>query len=219
MASHSHPARHLWPLGVVSVLLTLGACDDSSAKPTPADVVANTETAASPVSAGIPDLAGVMGAYEACRSELAADSPAISDCAADLAKAAKSASSGSNAAGVAPPLERLAQAADSMATPTDDLQRARQAFAETSKELIAVLEASGNGGPMHHVFECAMVEGNPRWVQRSDKAANPYMGAKMLGCGAEVHSGSMHRGHDGEHEMVGHHDNGKTAGKEMHHGR
>lgn len=213
MTKHANLSRHLWAAAVVPFILALGACADSPAKSAPADAAAQAEEAATPAPAGTPDLSAVMAAYEGCRAELAADSAAISDCATDLANAARSASSGSNAAGVTSALERLAKAADAMAAPTDDVQRARQSFAETSKEIIAVLEASGNGGPMHHVFECAMVEGNPRWVQRSGEAANPYMGAKMLECGVEVHADGMH---GDEHEMGGHHRDGKMSGKGMH---
>ena len=215
--NHANSPRHHWAVAVVPFLLALGACDDSPPRSTPADAAAHAEEAAPSTAAETPDLSAVMAAYEACRAELASDSAAISGCAADLATAARSASGGSNAARVTSALNRVTKAADAMAVPTDDVQRARQSFAETSKEVIAVLEASGSGGPKHHVFECSMFEGSPRWVQRSDKAANPYMGAKMLECGAEVHHDGM-RGdhHGGEHEMGGHHDDGKMSGKGMH---
>ena len=217
MTNHANLPRHLWAASFVPLLLALGACDDSPSKSTSTDAVAHAEKAAPSAPAGTPDLSVVMAAYEACRAELAADSAAISGCASDLAKAARSAKSGSNVAGVTQGLDRLAKAADEMAAPTNDVQRARQSFAETSKEFIAVLEAAGSDGPMHHVFECSMAEGNPQWVQTHDKAANPYMDAKMLECGAQVDGDGGHGDHHGgEHEMGGHHREGAMPMKGMH---
>jgi hypothetical protein len=47
-----------------------------------------------------------------------------------------------------------------------------------------------------------MAKGYKRWAQPEAKLANPYMGAKMLECGTEVHD--HHQGmKEGAHMMKG----------------
>lgn len=60
-----------------------------------------------------------------------------------------------------------------------DIKAARTAFGPLSEKAIKIAA----NDPEYHVFNCPMV--NKDWVQRSNKIANPYMGADMLTCGVE----------------------------------
>ncbi|MGH1347655.1 MAG: hypothetical protein ACRBN8_39230 [Nannocystales bacterium] len=180
----------------------------------------NSATTASPS----PAFQEIRDAYELCRKELAADSVAnLGACANDLASAAKAAQSGTDADSKAA-LAELASSASKLADSTASVDVARVAFAETSRTMIATLAAAPTESGGYHVFECAMVEGKPHWVQPDERPENPYQGAKsdMLNCGSEVHVSGMagmhgdHKGmkHDGA-KMKGHtdHDMGHRDGE------
>lgn len=78
---------------------------------------------------------------------------------------------------------------------SSDLAQVRTAFyawSTLAAELTLELERQGYEVPVS-VFECPMTgssfPGAPksaRWIQSSDKNANPYLGAEMLDCGSEV---------------------------------
>jgi Cu(I)/Ag(I) efflux system membrane fusion protein len=63
------------------------------------------------------------------------------------------------------------------------LGEARADFGGLSQALVALASADPSLQDGWHVFECPMAEGFPKWVQRSEKLENPYMGQKMLACG------------------------------------
>lgn len=140
---------------------------------------------------------GIMKSYETCRDLLASDtSDGIVDCAKGIAKAS------ATAHGAAPEaaqeyMRALERASEALAaSPADDIEKARLAFGEVSKSVVAMLTVAPEAGAQYHVFECPMAKGYQRWAQPADELENPYMGSKMLTCGAEVHDhhrGEMHK--------------------------
>lgn len=83
-------------------------------------------------------------------------------------------------------LRRAGEAAGQLAElPATDLPALRRAFGELSRPLVALLgrmpQLTG-----YHIFECPMAAGYKRWIQRTTAVENPYMGSRMLTCGAPV---------------------------------
>ncbi|MBM3822957.1 MAG: efflux RND transporter periplasmic adaptor subunit [Verrucomicrobia bacterium] len=80
----------------------------------------------------------------------------------------------------------------SSSTTLVDARKQFYALAEAAAEAARALKRSGTGRPVK-VFRCPMTKsafpGAPRsavWIQRSGPIRNPYFGAEMLDCGAEV---------------------------------
>ncbi len=67
-----------------------------------------------------------------------------------------------------------------------DLVKARAAFGELSRAVVAVVAADPSLQPGRFLFQCPMAKGYQRWVQLEEKMANPYMGKRMLECGEVV---------------------------------
>ena len=128
-----------------------------------------------------------LAAYDDVRSKLASDQvAAVSDDAQRLGQAAADASKS------APPslhatLESLSTAAAGLQSANpDDPDAVRGAFGEVSRAAIALVAADSRLSDGRYVYECFMAEGYGKWLQTSDKVANPYMGSRMLECGSEV---------------------------------
>ena len=62
----------------------------------------------------------------------------------------------------------------------------RPAYGELMRALIGQLIAEPRLQQGYFLFECPMTTTYPRWVQRSPAMANPYMGSRMLMCGAAI---------------------------------
>jgi len=62
----------------------------------------------------------------------------------------------------------------------------RAAFGDLMRAVIVQLMAEPHLQEGYFLFECPMTETYPRWVQRSPAMANPYMGPRMLTCGAAI---------------------------------
>jgi hypothetical protein len=141
-----------------SAALGLTGCD----KPKPPE-------AAAPAVARAP----IVTAYDVLRESLATD-----DLAATQAAAKQVASLGEGA---------LAKFATDVAAATD-LDQARRSFGELSREYIALLGAKPDLDPGKTLvaFRCPMAEGYKKWVQFGEPMRNPYMGKRMLECGAKV---------------------------------
>lgn len=129
----------------------------------------------------------VLGAYEAIRAKLASDqTAAIATDAQRLAQTAR------DAAGSAPPslrplLESLSTAAASLqGTTPDDADAVRKAFGVVSQATIALLGADSSLTEGRYIYDCPMTEGYGKWLQTTETVSNPYMGSRMLECGAEV---------------------------------
>ncbi|HJK91319.1 MAG TPA: hypothetical protein RMH85_14425 [Polyangiaceae bacterium LLY-WYZ-15_(1-7)] len=132
-----------------------------------------------------------LGHYETIRDALANDRGApVTAAARQLAQASRAAlhtASGNAQAS----LRALAPAADRLArTDAGDLAALRRAFGEVSRHLVTLLEAEPALARGKHLFHCPMAQGYGRWIQDDDSIANPYMGQRMLMCGAPVEWGS-----------------------------
>ncbi len=195
-------AKTLIPL-TFAAAFSLAACNKDEAKteasPTPPAAAEKVnaedkpagETEPKPTQAASTDTsfaAGMMKSYETCRALLAADkTEGISECASGILEAAKSAQ------GAAPESAQehvlaMATAADALSKlKADDIEALRISFGELSKATVAMLTASPKAAKNYHLFECPMAKGYQRWAQPGAELENPYMGARMLTCGSEVH--------------------------------
>lgn len=169
-------------LALITGLLALSACDrQDSAAPA-------TRSEPSPASnpQGEAGIQAVLDAYERIRDLLAKDaSDAASDAASDLERAANA------LAATAPEAQReafgklAAASAKLHETKKDGADAVRKAFGDVSEPLVGLLSADPSLRKGQYLFMCPMAEGYQKWVQRSDKISNPYMGTKMLECGSE----------------------------------
>lgn len=82
-------------------------------------------------------------------------------------------------------LEKSAQAAEQLATETE-LAPARLRFGTLSQGLVDAALADPSVAAGWSLFECPMAEGYKRWLQPEGPMANPYMGERMLKCGATL---------------------------------
>lgn len=64
-----------------------------------------------------------------------------------------------------------------------DVAQARTLFSVVSSDVTALAAADPRLQQGWQVFECPMVTGFNKWLQRGDALENPYMGKKMLTCG------------------------------------
>jgi hypothetical protein len=187
---------------IATLCLTLSACkkdEKASAKeedtPAPAPVekdVSKTEQVPSTLPEGVGGFAAdLMQAYETCRALLASDkTDGIAGCAGGIAAAAEAATEGAPDSAKAS-LASIKTAAEALANaPADDIEKLRVAYGDVSKEVLALLGAAPEIGSSFHIFECPMANGYKRWAQVDSKISNPYMGSKMLECGAEVAPGA-----------------------------
>ncbi len=162
-------------------LFTALACDRAK---TP-EAKAEPAVAASAGAAGQPTSQGVLDGYEAARASLADDrTEGLARIASQLAASAK------GAAAKAPPktrshLEELSLAASALEKKSKDVEKARVAFGDVSRQFVALLVADPSLQKGLYIYECPMAEGYQKWIQRTARLANPYMGKKMLECGAD----------------------------------
>lgn len=80
-------------------------------------------------------------------------------------------------------LSEASEAAGRM-TRAASLEEARSSFARVSRVLTGIAACEPQLAQGWHLFECSMTSGYNRWMQRSDKAENPYQGKAMLTCGS-----------------------------------
>ena len=130
-------------------------------------------------------LRGAIDAYERAQERLAKDeTKGVGDDARALAE-------GLRAAVAAMPAERkdardvatrAADGADRVAKATT-LDDARRAFADASRDFLAVVAADSRLTSPAHLFECPMIATHPRWMQRGPTPENPYLGTQMVACG------------------------------------
>jgi Cu(I)/Ag(I) efflux system membrane fusion protein len=66
-----------------------------------------------------------------------------------------------------------------------DLEGARAAFGKLSEPVVTLMAADARLIKERNVFECPMVSGFNKWLQKGERLENPYMGKKMLACGSE----------------------------------
>lgn len=127
----------------------------------------------------VDDARRVLASYETIRAALAADNGR--GVAAQARRIAQIGASSQNAH-----LRRAARAGETLATVSaSDLPALRRAFGELSRPLVVLLSATP-ALTGYHLFECPMADGYKRWIQRTEQIENPYMGSRMLTCGAPV---------------------------------
>ena len=68
----------------------------------------------------------------------------------------------------------------------EDMEGARQLFGDLSRPVIDVLRSEPELSKDVYLFECPMAQDYPFWIQQKKGIENPYMGSKMLACGASV---------------------------------
>ncbi len=146
---------------------------------------------------------GMMDSYEVCRALLAGDSTeGIANCANEIVTASK-ASHGAAPEAAHTHIATLETAALALAAaPADDIAATRLAFGAVSESVVAMLMSAPDAAKDYHLFECPMAKGYKRWAQPGAELQNPYMGAKMLSCGSEVHD--HHKGTADEAAPKGH---------------
>lgn len=136
--------------------------------------------------AALSALRSAFDATERMRAELAADrldgvvAPARE--AAQSIRAAQKALATTDPA-VADCFARATDAAELIAG-AKDLVAARRDYGELNRFLLALAAADPRLQQGWHVFRCPMATGFKKWLQRSPKLENPYMGQAMPTCGS-----------------------------------
>ncbi|MDH3622580.1 MAG: hypothetical protein OEQ49_01810 [Myxococcales bacterium] len=161
-----------------AVLMTLVGCSKTSPAAEGPQIELTAEARSS--------IDRALEAYDDIRSKLASDQTTVSDDAQRLERAAADASK-SAPPSLRPTLESLSAAAgDLQRADQEDPASVRKAFGKVSRDTIVLVGADSTLSKGRYVYECAMTEGYGKWIQTTDKIANPYMGSRMLECGAEV---------------------------------
>lgn len=128
------------------------------------------------------DVVAALNAYEGLRHALASD-----DLQGAQTKAKQLADAATAAAKSSAGFKAVADAASAEAAlATTDALAVRKQFGEVSRHFIAVLVADAALQQGRFIFECPMAPGYGKWVQTQSEVANPYMGKKMLSCGAST---------------------------------
>ena len=169
--------------GRLILTLVLGAASCSKASGTTA---APTPASAAPVAEALPATPeGVLTGYENIRRLLAEDQiTAVSAFAKRLTTAAREVVRAKSTPEL-PVFERIAAASATLeSTDAKDPDAVRRQFGEVSRGVVELLVANESLRASRHVFDCPMAQGYRKWVQLTPAIHNPYMGAKMLECGA-----------------------------------
>jgi protein SCO1 len=157
---------------------------------------AEAAPAATPAAPATPSFAGplperalapardLLAAYESMRASLAADD--LAGARAQVATLADAAAKGSADAGPAPKaLLDLGAGARAVGS-SSDVDAARLAFGELSKQVVALLAGEPRLREGRFLFLCPMAKGYPKWVQTGPTLNNPYWGKRMLTCGHQL---------------------------------
>lgn len=161
---------------IVVALSALCSCSAAAGPPVPAPPAAV-------VAVQPPGATGdVLVAYEQLRTLLAADSvEGIGPIGTRLLTAAQIVAEKKGAGGA-----EVVAAVGPLSVVGVDLVKARQAFGEISRGVVALIAADKTLQAGRFLFSCPMARGYQRWVQTAPKMANPYMGSRMLECGEAV---------------------------------
>ena len=171
--------RTMLAVACAAMALALVGCSKTPSTPEGPQVELTPEARAS--------IDRALATYDDIRSKLATDqTAAVSDDAQRLEQAARDASK-SAPPSLRPMLESLSTAGAGLQRANrDDPDAVRRAFSDVSRATIALVGADSRLSEGRYIYECAMTEGYGKWVQTTDKVSNPYMGSRMLECGAEV---------------------------------
>jgi hypothetical protein len=124
--------------------------------------------------------------YEEIRAALARDDGSeVPTNAMLLAKAAEQAAEGSS--DTRAELQELVAPAEKLgAIPNSDMRSLRGAFGGVSRAVVSLIVADESLANDRYIFRCPMARGYKKWVQTSAELENPYMGSRMLRCGAKT---------------------------------
>lgn len=166
-------------IACAAVTLALGGCSKVTPKAEGPRIELTADSRAS--------IDRALARYDDIRSKLANDqTAAVSEDAQRLEQAAKDATNGSPPS-LRPTLEFLSTAAAGLQNADRaDPEAVRKAFGDVSRATISLLGADARLSKGRIIYECAMTEGYGKWIQTTEKVSNPYMGSRMLECGAQV---------------------------------
>jgi hypothetical protein len=169
-------------VGWVGICATIGTLGCSKAN---GNTGANATTTAAVAEVLPMTPEGVLNGYENVRRLLAEDQVAT---ASSYAKQLTSAAHGvvqNKSVGQLPVFERIAGASSALASiDAKDSDAVRRQFGEVSRAIVELLVENEALRGSRVVFECPMAQGYRKWVQLTPTINNPYMGSKMLECGA-----------------------------------
>lgn len=161
------------------VVLTSLACAKEGGAEKPAAEV-------TPPPAAPKEVAPVLDTYEQMRAQLAGDQIAEAVASAKTLESAAKTGAKEGQESWRPHLEPLAEAAADLAKANaEEPDAVRKAYGEVSRHVVALLAADPALQQGRFLFECPMAQGYQKWVQLEKRMQNPYMGKRMLECGAE----------------------------------
>ncbi len=161
---------------ILGVLLAVGCSKPEASQQQKAQAEASAQASANPTLAALTN-------YEAIRAKLAGDElTGLAELGGGLQTTA-SAAAAQESGPAAEALKSVAKAAGQLKAATS-FEDARTAFGDVSRGVVSLLAAKPELRAGRYVFECPMATGYKKWVQSTDKIDNPYMGKRMLECGA-----------------------------------
>lgn len=174
------------------ILLTVACSGEQGAKP--AATASAEPSAAAPVTstadalASLPEssrapFGAMMAGYGTIQTALSSDSTTGVDTAASAVAGAARVLESTATGPAKGQYGAIATEAASVASSASDLVKARQAFGELSKAVLALLVANPDLAKGRVVVECPMTSTYKKWLQTDEKVRNPYYGSTMLECG------------------------------------
>ena len=140
-----------------------------------------------PVSAQMSDatitqVESILVQYETIRDALANDRGSVAGPARRIATLAREASASGNTRNL---LRALSSKARSLAgVEASNMRELRRAFGRLSEPLVTLVRSDARLQRGRHLFNCPMADGYGEWIQNAEQISNPYMGQRMLTCGA-----------------------------------
>lgn len=133
----------------------------------------------------IAQIESILSDYETIRASLAADRGGPVAEAARRIRSKAEAASAESSGPTRDSLRALASKARALASVNaSDMSALRTAFGRLSQPLVALVRSSARLQRGRFLFECPMAEGYGGWIQNDEQISNPYMGQRMLTCGA-----------------------------------
>ena len=133
--------------------------------------------------AGVANVESILADYEIIRDALANDRSAPIAAAARRIQSTARGAAGSASGPARAQLRAIASKARALAG-AGDLAAMRRAFGRLSEPLVTLVKSHARLRRGRHLFDCPMAEGYGEWIQNDDQISNPYMGQRMLTCGA-----------------------------------
>ena len=178
-----------WMITLALAALCAVGCEQETAAANPP--AASEAAPATTVSADAKrEIDRALVAYEHIRAELVEDRVEFAESARTIATAAAAAKAHAPSS-LHAHLDAMATSANALAEmSTGDAEALREGFGNVSRPLVALMRAAPSLQRGFHIFHCPMAQDYGNWIQRSANISNPYMGQRMLQCGAEVEFGS-----------------------------